>query len=58
MLKLLAKFKADTAGVTAIEYGLIAAGVAIVISVAAGALGTDIGELFGRIGGELDSQTF
>ena len=55
--KQIAKFVANEEGVTAIEYGLIAAGVAVVVAVAAGLLGTDISELFGRIGAELDTAT-
>ena len=41
------KFAADTSGVTAIEYGLIAAGIAVAIVVTVAALGD---ELAGRRG--------
>lgn len=58
MLKLLAQYKSNEEGVTAIEYGLIAAGVAVAVAAAAALVGTDISELFGRIGTELDSATF
>jgi len=40
-------------GVTAIEYGLIAALVAVAIVVAAGSLGTQLSTLFGTITGDL-----
>ncbi len=40
------KFAADESGVTAIEYGLIAAGIAVAIILAVGLLGGELGELF------------
>lgn len=49
MLKLLAKFeafRADERGATAIEYGLIAAGIAVGISVVVFAFGDDLEALF------------
>lgn len=49
MLKLLAKiqaYKADERGATAIEYGLIAAGIAVGISAVVFAFGDDLSELF------------
>ena len=39
----------DRSGVTAIEYGLIAAGVAVVIVVAVGSVGTQLGVVFNGI---------
>lgn len=42
-------FRKDTRGATAIEYGLIAAGIAVAIAVAVFALGTDLSALFGTV---------
>ncbi|WP_313031330.1 Flp family type IVb pilin [Massilia alkalitolerans] len=47
-------FIADENGVTAIEYGLIAALVGIALAGAAEALGEDITALFNKIGEELN----
>lgn len=59
MLKLLAlrdAYLRREDGATAIEYGLIAAGIALAILLAVNAFGTDLAALFGRmstaIGGE------
>ncbi|MBU6234633.1 MAG: Flp family type IVb pilin [Alphaproteobacteria bacterium] len=49
MLKLLAKIQAfamDQRGATAIEYGLIAAGIAVGISVVVFTFGDDLADLF------------
>jgi len=49
MLQLLAKiqaFRMDERGATAIEYGLIAAGIAVGISVVVFAFGDDLADLF------------
>ncbi len=43
------KFAADKSGVTAIEYVLIAGGIAVAIVVSVGLLGTDLGLLFGDL---------
>jgi pilus assembly protein Flp/PilA len=43
----------DESGATAIEYGLIAAGIAVAIITAVNAVGTDLSGLFGRISGKL-----
>jgi pilus assembly protein Flp/PilA len=43
----------DESGATAIEYGLIAAGIAVAIITAVNAVGTDLPGLFGRISGKL-----
>ncbi len=40
------KFAANMSGVTAIEYGLIAAGIAVAIIVAVGLLGTELAAMF------------
>ncbi|MGB3897955.1 MAG: Flp family type IVb pilin [Mesorhizobium sp.] len=46
MTKLIARFYKDESGATAIEYGLIAALIAVAIMVGAGALGTNINDKF------------
>jgi pilus assembly protein Flp/PilA len=50
-------FAADENGVTAIEYGLIAALVGVGISVAAQGLGTNLSALFTQIGTKLTGAT-
>ncbi len=45
-MKLLAKFVKDESGATAIEYGLIAAGISIAIITVVGTLGTKLNETF------------
>ncbi len=40
------KFAADTSGVTAIEYGLIAAGIAVAIIVTVNLLGVELAAMF------------
>ena len=54
MKNLAQRFIKDESGATAIEYGLIAAGIGVAIITAVNAVGTDLSELFGRIGDELD----
>lgn len=46
----------DEEGQTLVEYALIIALIAIVLIAALGLLGTDIEEIFGRIGGALDNS--
>jgi len=54
MTNLLARFAADQSGATAIEYGLIAAGIGIAILTGIDALGTGLNTLFGTtIAGQL-----
>ena len=53
LLAKIRKFAADTSGATAIEYGLIAAGIAIAIVVAVGLLGTKLDAVFTNIAGKL-----
>jgi pilus assembly protein Flp/PilA len=50
---LLARVTADRRGVTAMEYGVIAAGIVIAVAAAAASLGTQVSGLFGAIGGSL-----
>ena len=49
MTKLLSRFYKDESGATAIEYGLIAALIALAIMFGAGALGNSIGNKFNSI---------
>lgn len=53
MLKLITKLKTNTSGATAIEYGLIAALVAVGLITALTTLGTDLGGIFGDVSTEL-----
>lgn len=46
MKKLVSRFAKDESGATAIEYGLIAAGIAAVIIAAVNALGTKVNSTF------------
>ena len=50
---LLARLVVDRKGVTAMEYGVIAAGIVIAVAAAAVTLGSDISALFTSIGGSL-----
>jgi len=47
--KLLRSFRNDEAGVTAIEYGLIAAGIAVAIIATVAALGTNLNTTFSSV---------
>ena len=49
MSKLFARFVKDKSGATAIEYGLIAAGISIVIVVVVNGLGSNLNEKFTSI---------
>ncbi|MGZ8290350.1 MAG: Flp family type IVb pilin [Telluria sp.] len=48
------QFANDEAGVTAIEYGLIAAVIAVALLAGVGVLGDGLEEAFGDIAGKLD----
>jgi pilus assembly protein Flp/PilA len=54
MSKLVTWFVNDESGATAIEYGLIAALIALAIVVGAGSLGNSLNNQFGRIATKLD----
>ncbi|MFC3338254.1 Flp family type IVb pilin [Paracandidimonas soli] len=54
MYQHLKQFWNDEEGATAVEYALIVGLIAVALITALGVLGTDIGELFGRIGQALD----
>lgn len=49
MTKLIARFRKNESGATAIEYGLIAALISVAIIAGASTLGSDIGEKFSDI---------
>lgn len=55
MSKILARFAKDESGATAIEYGLIAALIALAIIVGAGALGNALNTKFSAIATKLSS---
>lgn len=55
MRKFLARFAADESGVTAIEYGLIAALIAVVIIGAVSTIGTKLSSNFQKIANTLSS---
>jgi pilus assembly protein Flp/PilA len=54
MSKLFSRFVKDESGATAIEYGLIAALIALAIIVGAGTLGNTLNNKFLEISGELN----
>jgi pilus assembly protein Flp/PilA len=56
-ISLIQKFLRDEEGVTAIEYGLIAALVAVVIIAGATLLGTNLNALFSAIAGKISGAT-
>ena len=53
VLPIIQRFSRDEDGVTAIEYGLIAALIAVVIIVAVTAIGTNLNVVFTYISGQL-----
>ena len=53
MKKLLNRFVADQSGATAIEYGLIAGLIAVVIIAAVKSIGTNLSTKFGQVAGNL-----
>ena len=55
MTNLVRRFIDDESGATAIEYGLIAAGIAVAIIVAVNTVGTDLSSLFGRVSAKLNA---
>ena len=55
MSKFVARFAQDQSGATAIEYGLIAALIAVVIITALGTLGTNLSKTFDSVSGKLGS---
>jgi pilus assembly protein Flp/PilA len=56
MSKILARFAKDESGATAIEYGLIAALIALAIITGASMLGNSLNAAFSGIAGKLDTE--
>ena len=54
MIQYLRSFTKNESGATAIEYGLIAAGIAVAIIAAVGLLGDSLSNLFTDVGDRLD----
>jgi len=54
MKTLLTRFAKDESGVTAIEYGLIAAGIGVAIITVVNSVGTSLNTLFGRVATDLN----
>jgi len=55
MTKLFARFMSNESGATAVEYGLIAALIGVVIIAGAGALGTALNQKFTDVGTTVSS---
>ena len=53
MKNLVSRFVEDESGATAIEYGLIAAGISVVIITAVNLVGTDLNKVFNTVAGAL-----
>ena len=53
MRKLVRRFLTDDSGATAIEYGLIAAGISVAIIVAVNAIGTNLNTTFSSVSSQL-----
>jgi pilus assembly protein Flp/PilA len=53
LLPLLGRLRSNDRGVTAMEYGVIAAGIVVAVATAAKTIGTDLTSLFTSIGGSL-----
>ena len=54
MRKFLSRFVSDESGATAIEYGLIAAGIAVAIITVVSNVGTDVNGTFGKVASGLN----
>jgi len=57
MQNLMTRFIKDESGATAIEYGLIAALIAVGLIVGAGALGTSVNDKFGNVADRIDNAS-
>lgn len=57
MLQFIQNFRKNDSGATAIEYGLIAALVAVALITALTTLGTDLSGIFGDVSAELNPPT-
>ncbi len=54
MMKLISRLRREDDGVTALEYGLIAALIAVVIIAAVGYLGTGVSQAFSVVGSSVN----
>ncbi len=57
MIQYLRMFLGNKSGATAIEYGLIAAGIAVAIIVAVGLLGDNLSLMFDKVAKEIAADT-
>ena len=57
MMKFFRKLRRSEEGATAIEYGLIAALIAIALIVALSFIGTELGDLFNKVGSTLSEYS-
>ena len=57
MTKLIARFAKDESGVTAIEYGLIAALIGLAVMAGATVVGTQLDRIFGEVATGLKGKT-
>ena len=55
MTKFVARYANDESGATAIEYGLIASGIAVAIIVAVNTIGTSLDSMFDAINSKIDT---
>lgn len=51
------RFMADESGISAVEYGLLAAGIALVVYTAAAGVGTGVSTIFGNVSTCLSDST-
>jgi pilus assembly protein Flp/PilA len=56
MFRILARLRSNEDGVTALEYGLIAALIAVVIIAAVGYLGTAVSRAFSKVGSAISGS--
>ena len=56
MRKFLSRFASDESGATAIEYGLIAAGIAVAIITIVSTVGGDVQDTFTKVSSGLQNQ--
>ena len=56
MRKFLSRFVSDESGATAIEYGLIAAGIAVAIITVVSQVGTNVNSTFGSVSSGLSGS--
>jgi pilus assembly protein Flp/PilA len=55
-MKVLARFTADDSGATAIEYGLLAAGIAVAIISSVNQLGCEVATMLGNVSSSIQGQ--